>query len=100
MPDPLSPPSASPLSLSRMRRYLGAVVFIRSGVCSNQPKVRQMKGRAAAWDTCKLSSQPLLAPAPALALLLLHTRHSRVPFTHRASRITHHSRSSRVSFPP
>src|SRR5216110_304613 len=51
MPTPDSPPSASPLSLSRMREYLGlgGLVINRQG-CSNRPGASQFKDRHSKAD--------------------------------------------------
>src|SRR6266496_489051 len=47
IPTPDSPPSASPLSLSRMRRYFGGVArVINWRGCSNRPAPSQIKAKA------------------------------------------------------
>src|SRR5437660_993412 len=75
MPDPLSPPSASPLSLSRMRRYLGAVLFIRSRVCSNRGMARQTKHRPQS-EPLKVGSWLLDVRCSTASLLLPHLKAS------------------------
>src|SRR5213083_950563 len=47
IPTPDSPPSASPLSLSRMRRYFGGVAWVINWRgCSNRPAPSQIKAKA------------------------------------------------------
>src|SRR5437667_8467208 len=81
MPAPVSPPRASPLSLSRMRRYLGAALFIGRVFVATAPRPVKSKANprreAALQRTAALLIIALLVLL--LLLLLLHQFYSVSP---------------------